>query len=332
MLKKKLDDSAGVTFHTLGIGPELAYQGILSFLTPAPSTTVSRRRVVLLLGFAGAVDPSLRPGDLILSSRYYRPKASQEASSLDSPWAEADHPEGNPTQPYGRDLPDFLEPDPWMRQQAVAAIQKTALPFTPSPSLTVDRVIRSPEDKRSIFERCSVATVNMEDYWAAAAAVEAGVPFLSVRAVLDLADQRLPGYLPSLSVAGARAILSTLVHPRRVAPLLRLAIYMRRAQWALARFALSFIPNITDISGMPSLGSIQGVGDSGRPLQRVQSTSEYVMLNQPQRQSSDFVASPRQCRDIWGGEPPGPRPFVRHAGLGVTLKNLHIRLTPGLNQ
>ena len=72
LLKKKLDDSAGVTFHTIGAGPEIAYQELRSLLIPAPAPAFNRPRAVLLLGFAGAVEPSLKPGDLILSNRYYR--------------------------------------------------------------------------------------------------------------------------------------------------------------------------------------------------------------------------------------------------------------------
>ena len=184
LLKKKLDDSAGVTFHTIGIGPNTAYQELCSLLNPEPACSTNRPRAVLLLGFAGAVEPALKPGDLILSNRYYR-----AAPSVESALHMADCPSGSRHQ---YDDPEFLDPDPWMRQQAVDSVQETALHFSSLPSLTVDRVIDSPEDKRAAFDRYSVATVNMEDYWAAAAAQEAGVPFLSVRAVLDVAGQRLP--------------------------------------------------------------------------------------------------------------------------------------------
>ena len=274
LLKKKLDESARVTFHTVGIGPELAYQRLRSLLKPAPASTVDRSGAVLLLGFAGAVDPSLKPGDLILSSRYHQTGSSPQGSSPDSPLAEADGGIDSLAQsndPFLPNFPDFLEPDPWMLGQAVDAVQETALRFTSLPSLTVDRVIGSLEDKRAVFDRYSVATVNMEDFPAAAAALEAGVPFLSVRAVLDVVDQPLPRYLPSLSPAllsiqGSRTVLSTLVHPWRITTLLRLAVQVRRAQWALAQFALSFIPKMADLPGAADLESAPEVGNSGRSL------------------------------------------------------------------
>lgn len=259
LLKKKLDDPAGVTFHTVGIGPDMAYREVRSLLKPAPA--IHRSRAVLLLGFAGAVEPSLKPGDLILSSRYYRAESSPEGGSADS-------------QP----ISEFLEPDPWMQQQAVDAVQETDLRFNPSPSLTVDRIIDSPEDKQAIFTRYSVATVNMEDYWAAAAAAEAGVPFLSVRAVLDLADQRLPGYLPALSIPGSSSVLSTLVHPWRAATLLRLAVQMRRAQWALTQFALYFIPQMTGLLQLASPGNTPDVGNPSRLLKYVKPPASFSGL------------------------------------------------------
>jgi len=168
-----------------------------------------------------------------------------------------------------------------MRQQAVESVHETALRFSPSPSLTVDHLIDSPEAKRAIFERYPVATVNMEDYSAAAAALEAGVPFLSVKAVLDVADQRLPGYLPSLSLPGPRAGLSALAHPWRLATLLRLAVQMKRAQWALAQFALSFIPKMADLPHAAAMASAPEIGNSNRllhrhPLQCVQSSPSSI--------------------------------------------------------
>ena len=48
------------------------------------------------------------------------------------------------------------------------------------------------------------------------------------------------------------------------------------------------------------------------------------MLNQPQRRSSDFVASPRPSRDIRGEALPGPGPF---AAFRVPSNYLHIRST-----
>ena len=111
----------------------------------------------------------------------------------------------------------------------------------------------------------------MEDYWAAAAAQEAGAHFLSVRAVLDVSDQRLPGYLSSMFASGSNAVLSTLAHPWRAPELLGLAIQMKSAQRSLARFALSFIPKITSLPGGASFETFLFAGDLSAPLENAQS-------------------------------------------------------------
>ena len=270
--KKKLEASTGVTFHTFGIGARRAYQETRALLETASRLGPSRgqRRAVLLLGFAGAVDNSLESGDLILSSQYHWDVSNSASSCPDPPAAKLDHREDTFVR---SDRPAFLEPDSWMRQQAMDVVRDTGMRPTLSPSLTVRCVMGSPERKHAIFEEYSVASVNMEDYWAAAAAQDAGVPFLSVRAILDPANQRLPGYLPSLSASGFETALSALVRPWRFGPLLSLAIQMRHAQNSLAQFALSIIPRLTDILPVVPLESSHDIGRSGQPLQCVKSTA-----------------------------------------------------------
>ena len=272
LLKKQIDDSIAVKFHTVGIGPERAYQGIRSMLGSRQDVDTPHNRppMVLLLGFAGAVDGSLKSGDLVLSNRYRR-----EALTADSPLAGI----GIPPDASGRGedtgWPDSLLPNQWMHQQALESVQSMNMRFTLAPSLTVGRIINSPAEKRAIRDRIPVSTVNMEDYWAAAAAAEAGAHFLSVRAVLDVSDRRLPGYLSSMSASGSNAVLSTLGRPWRAPELLGLAIQMRSAQRSLARFALSFIPKIMSLPGSASFVS----GALSLPLEYAQSVPSNPGIN-----------------------------------------------------
>ena len=250
LLKKKLEGPTGVTFHTLGVGASRSYAEIRSMLRAdlkdASNSDPSRQQAgaVLLLGFAGAVDDSLKPGDLILSSRYYRDDSSQTA---------------------------------------IDTAQKNGLRLTGSPSLTVGWVISSADRKRAIFQKYPVASVNMEDHWAAMAAQEAGVPFLSARAVLDPANQGLPRYLPSPSASGLETALSTFARPWRIGRLLNLAIQMRRAQSSLARFAISFIPIMADLASLPCLNPSSenpssDIAGTGLPPQSIQSPAATAEL------------------------------------------------------
>ncbi|PKB79200.1 MAG: hypothetical protein BZY88_14570 [SAR202 cluster bacterium Io17-Chloro-G9] len=246
LLKKELAGSPHVefqpAFHTIGMGPESAYRNMTSVLEAASSPV--RPQAVLLCGFAGAVDPSVNTGDLIVSSRYCREKTNSihddhglVAGCLD-----------------GLDYPDHFEPDPDLFQAACEAAQGSAHRSTPNlflnPSLTVSGLIGSSSAKQAIWDRYHVSSVNMEDYWAAAAAKKAGVPFVSVRAVLDVAHQGLPDYLSSISHPGSGALRSTIMRPWRIPTLLTLASQMSRAQNSLALFGLSFIRRFCSVSAI----------------------------------------------------------------------------------
>lgn len=276
LLKKQIDDSASLTFHTIGIGPKLAYQGIRSMLGSRQDGDASFNRppMVLLLGFAGAVDASLKSGDLVLSNQYRR-----EALTKDSPTAGIGIPPGGSGWGEDTGYPDSLIPNLWMHQQALESVQSINMCFTSAPSLTVGSIIGSPAEKWAIWDQYSVSTVNMEDYWAAAAAKEAGAHFLSVRAVLDVSDQRLPGYLSSMSASGSNAIMSTLARPWRAPELFGLAIQMKSAQRSLARFALSFIPKITSLPSGASLGASFVAGGLSLPLENAHSVTRSPGTN-----------------------------------------------------
>jgi nucleoside phosphorylase len=172
---------------------------------------------LLLLGFAGAVDPSLRPGELSLPARHY---VAQQ---------------GNDERGH------FLEPDQEMWRQAETAAAQAGLAVARGSSLTLDYVAATPEVKAALREKYPVDVVNMEDYWVAEAARDAGVPFLSVRAVLDSAHHSLPSYLMGLTENRATAVLGTVGMPWRWATLWGLAQQTRRARRTLTRFALSYI-------------------------------------------------------------------------------------------
>ena len=136
----------------------------------------SRRRPqgVLMLGVAGAVQLGMETGEMLLAESYMLDPAVGEAEPV--------------------------RPDPEMLQQAGAASIAARMPVNRSSSLTVDHLVSERHPNAStIRERFGVASINMEDHAVATAAMEAEVPFLSVRVILDIAEQRLPGYLPKLS-------------------------------------------------------------------------------------------------------------------------------------
>lgn len=255
-------------FSVIGIGR----QGVESGLRGALPTLRQQRRgapppgPLLLLGFAGGVAPSLATGDLTLASRYYRlvpqpeplrfapdgmtpPEFLQRiraglrvglgAGPFPAPRLRLGPGSRylNPIIPR-RALLKHLEPDPALLQCAREALAQAGLAAVETGSMTVEELVTDSHTKGELHRRYPVGTVNMEDYWVARLAAAARAPFLSVRAVLDTADQELPSYLPELSGQPGWAALT---RPWRIPTLLRLSGQLNQAQASLARFAAAFV-------------------------------------------------------------------------------------------
>ncbi len=221
---------------------------------------------LLLLGFAGAVDPALSTGDLSVATRYYvaegetPPTRLYERGRMASGSFAGNGPADSPSLAQrvctnNRSLSRrgvrgvFLKPDQKMWRLAANTVDEADLPSTQLDSLTVDHLVATPAEKQALRQQYNIGVINMEDYRVAAAAREAEVPFLSVRAVLDTANQRLPSYLLGLADREKQAALVAVAMPWRVPTLLRLAQQMRLAQERLAKFALSFIARVQGLGG-----------------------------------------------------------------------------------
>lgn len=186
---------------------------------------------LLMVGFTGGVDPALPAGRLVLSSRYYLEagaRSKQKSAGIlgAGGWE------------------DYLSPDPEMWRQTVGAAAEVGLPSASVDSLTVSRLVTSPQAKRALGQLYPVGVVNMEDYWVARTAQEAGVPFLSARVVLDAAGESLPSFLVGLSGSRIKAVLSIAALPWRIPAVLSLARRVPPAQRVLARFTLAFLERL----------------------------------------------------------------------------------------
>ncbi len=201
--------------HVIGIGKANSQRNIRAVLDRhSPEGESGCVDGLLLLGFAGAVDPSLETGRLALPSQFHLdidpPTESRSASSL-------------------------------MLDLGLRCASELGMEASQGGSLTVDRLIAASPEKLELAHRYPVASVNMEDYWVAESAAEARVPFLSARVILDVAGQDLPGYLSTFSRSRSRAVLGALSKPWRVPTLIRIARQMRQCQRVLTRFAVSYL-------------------------------------------------------------------------------------------
>lgn len=222
-------DGAAIQVLVVGVGKDAVLNSLSRwFEAPENGSTSNHSDRLLLLGFAGAVDPGLACGDLVLSGRYY---------------LGPDKPEG-----VSEEVGDeFFEADSSMLEQAAAAASASGLAWRGVESLTVGRPVATGKEKAAIYlnhaGRHSVGAVNMEDYWIAEFAARAEIPFLAVRAVIDTAGQAIPSYATGLQERRWNAVVSAAARPWQLPNLVSLASNLRVARKSLRRFAVAFLQN-----------------------------------------------------------------------------------------
>ena len=207
-----------ISFSVLGVGKRPAQSSIKAVLK-------SRPNAMILVGFCGGADPNLEPGDLHVANSFLRP-----------------------------DLTDAVEADAQLSAHLSRAGENVGARVITGPSATVD-AIANRYLKSRLNRIAKAASVNMEDYWVARAACAVGVPFASVRAVLDTADVELPEYLSAQPANSSRMLGSLIVNPGRIPVMMRLARLARIARNSLTRCMLAAIeslsPKRTAFSAVP---------------------------------------------------------------------------------
>ena len=188
---------SGMMLRVVGVGRQRTEAGIEAVAAESPTAIVA-------IGFCGAVDPCLRTGDLHVAEVF-----------------------------RSADRPEPISADPtlagWLRSWA----DRSATRLVGGPSATV-AAIADTNAKSVLHAETGAVSVNMEDYWAASAAAAHGIPFASVRAVLDTAEDELPAYLGEMGDGIINVLRGFARHPGSFPSLVRLA---RKAQVARARLA-----------------------------------------------------------------------------------------------
>lgn len=171
-------------------------------------------RAVLSAGVAGGLDPSLPCPSVVLAERL-------EGDAVDVP----------------------------LRTRTAAALEAAGIPCRGGDSITTDRVLSDPESKRAARE-AGHCIVQMEDRAWLRACREAGVPFASLRVVMDEVGDELPqevvgwgGRPPPLKLAADIAR-----RPSLGPELLRLARRLRASAQTLETAAAAVIPVLSEPS------------------------------------------------------------------------------------
>ena len=205
----------GLRLYVTGVGRAATIAGIASIVQARP-------KAVILAGFCGGANPNLRTGDLHVASSFYH-------------W----------------DEDNSIIADAELSSIMLSGARSRRVNVSNEPSATVSGIV-GPEAKANLRHSAGVASVNMEDYWAASEAVVAGVPFASVRAVLDTAAQSLPKHLTAKDVRPARVVLNAVIKPGRLPALMKLAGQSHLARRNLTRCVLDTIDALTVTQPVPT--------------------------------------------------------------------------------
>ncbi len=171
----------------------------------------------LSTGCAGALAPELEPGDLAIASEIVA---------------------GAATDPFPA--------DPAASAHAQRSAARAGVRWALGRVLSATAVLPSAAAKQQAATDADAIAVEMEGAAIAAAAERAGIPFASVRAILDRADTELDAAAPFVDPAtGAVRPLALArhlaAHPGKVAELLALQRMMAAARESLERFFAAFL-------------------------------------------------------------------------------------------
>jgi adenosylhomocysteine nucleosidase len=176
----------------------------------------SGAKALVSFGIAGALDISIRPGDLVLPQRI-----------------------------LGEDGTDYACDTRWRERLHERICAKVAC--IEAPLVTVKTPAATAAVKRELLDRHGAMAVDMESAAVGAVAARHRLPFLTVRAIADSADQDVPSAalsasLPDGSVSAMKALTGVIRHPLQLAALLRLGRQTGRAKTTLTCVADLVLP------------------------------------------------------------------------------------------
>ncbi|MGE3933159.1 MAG: hypothetical protein AB7F67_07900 [Rhodospirillaceae bacterium] len=192
---------AGLLVACHGPGPARA-------ASAAADLVARNARALLSFGVAAGLDPSLRPGTIVVATAVVTATGRFET---DTAWAE--------------------------RMRTAAA---GIAPVRGGIIYGSETILAGPSAKRSLHERYNAVAADMESHAVAAAA--AGLPFLAVRVVLDAADQAIPaaaaaGMAPDGGTRPGAVIAALLQRPQDLPALIALGRANAKAMRVLAALA-----------------------------------------------------------------------------------------------
>jgi adenosylhomocysteine nucleosidase len=216
-------ESARVRSATVGVGaPRLDEMASLIF---------DDVDAVAAVGLAGALRPTLKPGDIVVA-RATRVVTSSEARDG-----------ARSSSPKGQDLAGAAI----SADERILAAASRAGAIVVESLLTLDRIAGTAAEKRALASEGDA--VDMESFAVVRESNARGIPAAAIRVVGDRADEDLPiDFARALGPGGTlslrRLLMEAVRHPRQWASLVSFGLRQRRALDMLARFLDRFVSEL----------------------------------------------------------------------------------------
>jgi len=215
---------------------------------------------LLAVGFAGALSPALRPGDLLAATEVIDPEGGRWPA--DAEWLAA--------LGDGAGVNDRCLMEEAASITIMIKIKIKSRRTLPAPNrnrnlnrdratihrplhlgklVTAPRVVAAASEKRRLGEQTGALAVDMESAAVAQCAAAAGVPMVALRAITDSADENLPldfelCFDPDGQFHPTRLIGLLARRPLAVGGFMRLGRHSARAGQALASFLAWYLPRV----------------------------------------------------------------------------------------
>lgn len=182
---------------------------------------------LICLGFAGALTPDLKIGDVVVCSALLR------GSGFDSV-------EGGPAAyPADSTLSDLAS---WDLGDGTAH-------FLLGTCVTVPHLVTTPQKKQELWRESQAQVVDMESYWIARMAFSRRVPFIAIRSISDTLQDDLQALDHILDSEGRllwkRVAPYFLLHPHHLPSVVAAFRNMRRAERNLTTFVSDLVARIS---------------------------------------------------------------------------------------
>ena len=178
-------------------------------------------QVLLSIGFGGALSEEGRTGDVIVCTEVAVDQFPIRRLSMDAE----------------------------LTVRAMTAMAAAGMRVSKGSTLTVPEPLMSGDDKQRQGALTGASIVDMETYWIAQAAEEAGVPLVSVRTVIDEVHHDLPRLIADITADGGQRewyhALRALINPASIGALVPLLVRSRKAVAALRAVLDELVPALT---------------------------------------------------------------------------------------